>query len=283
MKDKKISYLKFIIIPIVLIFSYFAFNTNIKVREYNIENDLAPSLKIALITDLHSCDYGENQEELVNTINEQNPDIVLLGGDIFDDVMPNDNTITFLEEIAYKYPCYYVTGNHEYWSNDVHSMIDILNSYGVRVLNGDFDTISVYGSKINICGITDPDVTKYTNSTDDVNSQLERINNQKEKDTYSILLAHRPELINEYNKYDFDLILSGHAHGGQFRIPYILNGLYAPNQGFFPKYAGGRYDFDDSTFIVSRGLGKESTKMPRIFNPPEVVIINLEKPKLEIE
>jgi len=92
---------------------------------------------------------------------------------------------------------------------------------------------------------------------------------------FTIFMAHRPEYIDVYLQYDFDLILSGHAHGGQWRIPGILNGFLAPNQGFFPQYAGGMYEFSDKTFIVSRGLAKESTSIPRVFNPPELVIVDI--------
>lgn len=90
-----------------------------------------------------------------------------------------------------------------------------------------------------------------------------------------MLLSHRPELFETYQKYGFDLVLSGHAHGGQWRIPGVLNGLFAPDQGLFPEYAGGRYDYAEGTMIVSRGLARESTPVPRIFNRPEVVIVDI--------
>jgi len=92
---------------------------------------------------------------------------------------------------------------------------------------------------------------------------------------YKILLSHRPEHIHTYMNYDFDLILSGHSHGGQIRIPWLLNGLYCPNQGFLPKYAGGHYRIDATDFIVSRGLSFRKT-LPRVMNPPEVVVITIE-------
>jgi len=95
------------------------------------------------------------------------------------------------------------------------------------------------------------------------------------KEQFTLLLSHRPERIEDYLGYPFDLILSGHAHGGQWRLPGIVNGLYAPNQGLFPKYAGGRYDFEDTAFLVSRGLARESTKIPRVFNRPELVVVDL--------
>ncbi len=95
-------------------------------------------------------------------------------------------------------------------------------------------------------------------------------------DYYTVLLSHRPEFFELYTEYNFDLVLSGHAHGGQWRIPYILNGLYAPNQGVFPKYAGGEYTENNTTMIVSRGLARESTLLPRFYNRPELVIIDLQ-------
>ena len=106
--------------------------------------------------------------------------------------------------------------------------------------------------------------------------QLNKISEKLDKNSYKILLTHRPEKFEEYTQYDFDLILSGHAHGGQWRIPGILNGLYAPNQGLFPKYAGGYYEIDDKKMIVSRGLARESTLIPRFYNRPELVIIKLQ-------
>lgn len=99
------------------------------------------------------------------------------------------------------------------------------------------------------------------------------------KDSFNILLAHRPEYIEEYGQYPFDLVLSGHAHGGQWRIPYLMNGLIAPNQGWFPKYAGGLYRHGDMTEIVGRGLLLDWK--PRLFNPPEIVVVDIESQREE--
>ena len=93
---------------------------------------------------------------------------------------------------------------------------------------------------------------------------------------FSLLLAHRPARIQQYLSGGYDLVLCGHAHGGQWRIPGILNGLLAPDEGFFPKYAGGTYRFDETTMIVSRGLARESTRVPRLYNPPELVLVELQ-------
>ena len=106
--------------------------------------------------------------------------------------------------------------------------------------------------------------------------QLKQADEAVNKEEFTILLSHRPELAERYQKYDFDLVLCGHAHGGQWRLPGVINGLDAPHQGVFPQYAGGRFDFENQTLIVSRGLARESTLVPRIFNRPELVIVDLE-------
>ena len=261
---------------ILVIIALFAFNTKMKIQHYSLESEkLTAPVRIVLITDLHSCSYGKGQRELIDAIHAQKPDIILLGGDICDDKLPHRNTELVLRAIADKYPCYYVTGNHEYWSREIEKILKIFESYNVPVLEGSFDTIDVRGQKLNICGISDPDILKYTDKNYSITEQLKDAAVASENGNYSILLAHRPELIDSYLNYDFDLILAGHAHGGQWRLPGIINGLFAPNQGFFPRYAGGKYRFEDSFMIVSRGLARDSTRIPRIFNRPELVVIDL--------
>lgn len=273
-KQRKI--LALLLACILGIIALFAFNTKMKIQHYSLESEkLTAPVRIVLITDLHSCSYGKGQRELIDAIHAQKPDIILLGGDICDDKLPHRNTELVLRAIADKYPCYYVTGNHEYWSREIEKILKIFESYNVPVLEGSFDTIDVRGQKLNICGISDPDILKYTDKNYSITEQLKDAAVASENGNYSILLAHRPELIDSYLNYDFDLILAGHAHGGQWRLPGIINGLFAPNQGFFPRYAGGKYRFEDSYMIVSRGLARESTRIPRIFNRPELVVIDL--------
>ncbi|HCL03586.1 MAG TPA: phosphoesterase [Lachnoclostridium phytofermentans] len=280
MKRLKIKHVFIVVFFIILsVFIIVAFDTRLTTKFYTIQSDkITEQVRIVLITDLHSCQYGTDQLTLIEAIKKQNPDIILLGGDICDDVIPNDNTEFLLKGIANQYKCYYVTGNHEYWSNEIDKIFDLFLTYDVKILNGTYDTIDIHGQKINICGIDDPDVLRYTNSTIDVTEQLESLKYVYENGYYTVLLAHRPEMIAEYTTYNFDLVLSGHAHGGQWRLPGIINGLYAPNQGLFPPYAGGEYIIDDAVLIVSRGLAKESTRLPRIFNRPELVVIDLVKP-----
>ena len=230
------------------------------------------SVRLALITDLHSCYYGKNQNGLIKRIEKENPDLVLLGGDIFDDKLKDKNAEIATKRLAEKYPCYYVTGNHEYWSGRVPEIKDYLNSVGVKVLNGNCETVTVNGVTFDLCGIDDP--TQLTGTV--WREQIESARKACKDSHIKILLTHRPEPVYVYSQYHFDYIFSGHAHAGQIRIPFLKKGLYAPNQGFLAEYISGAYALSDgSTMVVSRGLARESTPAPRFFNHPEVVIIDL--------
>ena len=271
---------KFLIIPIVLLALLIlaAFDTRLTIRRYTIDApEITGNINIAFVADLHSCSYDSGQSTLINAINSLNPDLILLGGDIFDDELPDENTELFLAGIADRYPCYYVSGNHECWSGTERFSIQmsILEKYGVTILSGEHDVVSVRGESINICGIDDPDAFYVSDEYPGVTDQLKSFGAAFENGLYTVLLAHRPEYFDTYSEYDFDLILCGHAHGGQWRIPLILNGLFAPGQGIFPEYAGGQYTQADSTMIVSRGLARESTRIPRLFNRPELLLIEL--------
>lgn len=253
-------------------------DARLKTVFYTIETEkVSQPIRIALVTDLHSCKYGENQKTLIDAIDKEMPDIVLLGGDIFDDERSYDHAEETLKQLVDNYPCYYVTGNHEYWGYDVDNILKIVENCGVKYLSAECDTIEINGQKINVCGVDDPDVTSYTDDGIAIKKQLAFVDEASDSEYFTVLLSHRPELADTYLRYDFDLVLSGHAHGGQWRIPGILNGLYAPHQGIFPKYAGGRYDFENQTLIVSRGLARESTPVPRIFNRPELVMIDIKR------
>ncbi len=255
----------------LFVFFFFAFSSKLKIVNYEIKNNkIKSNIKIVLLTDLHSCKYGEKQKELINAIDQQNPNIILMAGDIADNKIPHENTRLVLESIGKKYPCFYVTGNHEIWAKDFLDIKTMFRDNNINILEGDTKIVEINEQIINIAGIDDPYIGE-----DLFYEQLNNCGNNIIKDAFNILLTHRPERINNYLKYDFDLITAGHAHGGQWRIPYLLNGLLAPNQGFFPKYAGGLYKFDKTDFIVSRGLARESTRIPRIFNRPELIVINL--------
>ncbi len=268
MKNKKIAAaLSLAAITAVLA----AADTRLKITEYQIITDkLSEEIRLAFVSDLHSCKYGKNQSELIKAIDRAHPDAVLYGGDIFDDIYINNNSLTLIKNLVKKYPSYYVTGNHELRCSNVDTIKSTLKDIGVFVLEGGSAPLLVGDDKIYISGADDP----LLSGNDEF---LQKLNTASESSRgfFSVLLTHRPELAEEYNKMPFDLVLAGHAHGGQWRVPYLLNGLYAPDQGLFPKYAGGRCTFASQTLIVGRGLSRESTIIPRIFNRPELVIIGL--------
>ncbi len=259
-------------------------NNELRVVHYHLDSGkVSTPIRIALVTDLHCCAYGEDQRTLLEALEQENPDLILLGGDIFDDDLPLDNTVLFLRGISGKYPCYYVTGNHEYWRGEAEfpKLNAILLEYGIHRLCGETATVAIRGERIRICGVDDPfawenpgGFSEYTSGS--FREQVARVAADPEDNLYTILLTHRPEELALYARYGFDLVCAGHAHGGQWRIPGLLNGLYTPDQGFFPTLAGGQYEQDGTTMIVSRGLARESTRIPRFYNRPELVIIDVD-------
>lgn len=242
----------------------------------------AEGLRFALVTDLHSCRYGAEGRALVEALKAQKPDAVLLSGDIFDDRLPDDNAKAVLAAIARDIPCFYVFGNHEHWSERIPEMREILLAAGVTVLVGEVKTVKIRGAAIDICGIDDPTYM----SDDEWLAQVASVASASNPSRLRILLSHRPEYSAVYEKHSFDLVVSGHLHGGQWGVPFLGLGVCGPSSGgpdvhertLFPRMAGGAYTLNNgATMVVSRGLARESTPLPRFFNHPEVVIVNLRK------
>lgn len=280
-RKRKISKpMKILIIIITLIFCTVALWQGITLKIYKITTDkLKSSVRIMALTDLHSTIYGKKQKKLIKKIREYDPDVIVLVGDIAVDNEPHEGTELLLSVISKEYPCYYVTGNHEFKSGEVTYIKEMIRGYGVTILEGNTVLIDVNGQKIQLAGVDDPngfDGSYYCEDgiTDEWREQLANCKEELTDGVYSILLSHRPEITEIYRNSGFDLVIAGHAHGGQVRIPGISNGLYAPNQGLFPKYAGGLYELGDTTMVVSRGLCRNL--IPRVFNPPEIVVIDLE-------
>ena len=264
---KSIILISFLVLAIILIFA--AFYNGLTVKNYKVETDkLSKSIRIVLISDLHNKVFGDNQRVLINEIKKQAPDIIVLDGDIIENYDSLDGAKMLLKGIENLYPCYFVTGNHEFSQGKAEAIKQLFRSFGVIVLEGDYKNVLVKGQHINLCGVDDPNI-----GLQNFNNQLEALQGLDSK-TYSILLSHRPEIAAECKNNSFDLILSGHTHGGMWRIPFLVNGLFATDQGFFPKYAGGRYDYNNTAIIVGRGFTGYSF-VPRIFNPPELVVVDI--------
>ncbi len=250
------------------------------VRNYTVRSPLIKDpVRIALITDLHSCRYGKNQHVLIENIIEQKPDAVLMSGDIFDHKINPKFTEIFLDEIQNLFPCYMVFGNHECkcGEDDHRRKKEILGRYNVRVLSNEVEKFSVKGTEINICGVDDPTVYTFEPEGDDEKffEKLKEVKKLSENGNFTVLMSHNPGYFDKYAEIGFDLVLSGHAHGGHWIIPHVLNGVFAPGQGIFPKYAGGEYFRNTTEMIVSRGLARENTFVPRFYNRPELVMIEL--------
>lgn len=253
------------------VFMLAGLNSKLLTRKYTIKSPLIhQAVELVYISDLHNNTYGDNHELLKEAITALKPDLVLLGGDIFEVKQPLEPAASFIRWIGDHYPAYYVTGNHEYYSYRVSEMRQLVMDSQITVLRGDTEVIEVNGNHLSISGIDDAEESHvYPN-------QLIQAQEQRPSEPmFSILLSHRPEFIEDFLPYQFSLILSGHAHGGQWRLPGLINGVFAPGQGMFPKYAGGRFDFARSTLIVSRGLSYQDQPAPRFYNRPELVSIQL--------
>ena len=240
-------------------------------REYEISDARIQSeVRIALVNDLHNSLWGAGQSTLLAAVAAARPDAVVLDGDLFDMHGDFTHTETLLAALSTTYPCYFVFGNHEYRTGRAAEIRELLGSLGISTLSGDLAMITVGKTNVQLFGVDDGH-----GGISKLSLQLKHAASRRDESLYSILAIHRPDEVERYLAYGFDLMLSGHTHGGQIRIPGLLNGLYAPGQGFLPRYGGGRYDFDDQTLIISRGLSKRPYWLPRVFNPPELVLVRL--------
>lgn len=269
MKKHSDRLLKFLLTAAVLFMLIrIALYDGLVVRQYEIRTPFAAEPHtFAVLSDLHATCYGEEQQTLLHTIRRYAPEAVFLVGDIADDKREFDGTAVFLEGIAADYPCYYVTGNHERWLDYTDDIKELIRSYGITVLD-ETSGVQTIGGEIRLFGLDDP---LFYEDTEEYRTHLHNL--ETTDSGFDLLLAHRPEFFEDYRSAGVDLVVCGHAHGGQVRIPFLLNGLLAPGQGYFPEYAGGLYETDNGTMMVSRGLMKN--EIPRVFNPPEVCIVRI--------
>lgn len=259
-------------LAILVILTLIALDERLILRTYTVASPkLTAEVRLAVVTDFHSSD---NADDVVAMVASCAPDAVLLVGDMFDDDIanrPTERTLSLMRQLSAQYPCYYVSGNHEAWTGEMDALYQQTEEAGVKVLRMSSGVLTVRGQRIALCGIPDPYEMVFSGAPD-TEEQLRQALEDVDSADFAVLLAHRPELLAKYAQFPLDLVVSGHAHGGQVRIPGVLNGLYAPNQGWFPKLAGGAYTQDGTTLIVSRGLAVR-TRLPRIFNRPEVVLV----------
>lgn len=261
-----------LVLAILVILTLIALDERLILRTYTVVSPkLTAEVRLAVVTDFHSSDKADDVAAMTASCA---PDAVLLVGDLFDDDTanrPTERTLSLMRQLSALYPCYYVSGNHEAWTGEMDALYQQTEEAGVTVLRMSSGVLTVRGQRIALCGIPDPYEMVFSGAPD-TEEQIRQALEDVDSADFTVLLAHRPELLAKYAQFPLDLVVSGHAHGGQVRIPGVLNGLYAPNQGWFPKLAGGAYTQDGTTLIVSRGLAVR-TRLPRIFNRPEVVLV----------
>ncbi|MDK8640130.1 metallophosphoesterase [Niallia taxi] len=275
---KKILFIITLLLLCAVVFSYFQNNwlsiSRFTITSHEITGD---GLKIIQLSDLHSKEFGENQHRLVTKVQALSPDIIAFTGDIIDKDKYDEKTVlSLLKQLKEIAPTYYVTGNHEYWSGKYDQLEKIIKSTGVTILHNQREKLQLNGTTFLLAGIDDPAISNEASAVTvetELAKTLEGVNDQD----FVVLLSHRPELFSIYAEHNIDLVLSGHAHGGQVRLPFV-GGLVAPDQGFLPMYTAGKYEQDDTAMIVNRGLGN-SIIPQRVFNTPEIVEITIKGKK----
>ncbi len=255
-------------------------NTALMVNTITVSSDRIPAgfsgYRIAQVSDLHNAEFGTGNSELLQTISESTPDIIVITGDLIDMNHTNmDIALDFAKSAVQIAPIYYVNGNHEAGLSQYDELKEGLKSVGVIVLEDEAIQLEHNDSTVTLIGLSDPNFAIRNDVFDEppamVSTKLNGL--LKSENGYTILLSHRPELFETYVSCGMDLVFSGHAHGGQFRLPFI-GGLVAPNQGFFPKYDAGLYTDVNANMVVSRGIGNSIIPF-RFNNRPEVVLVEL--------
>lgn len=266
-KKKAIRYAA--VLAIILVFCLFQ-NNMLQITEYTYSHEDIPEefdgFKIVQISDLHNKSFLFDSYP-VSRVEKCEPDIIVLTGDLIDSTRTDTETaISFAKEMVAIAPTYYITGNHEYWVDESVrlSLIEDLSDIGVICLDDEALKLSENGSEITLIGFDEASLGY---------SVLSGITEETKKEDLTILLAHEPQYLEDYARAGVDLVLSGHAHGGQFRLPFI-GGVYAPDQGLFPEYTEGLHETDGTSMIISRGIGNSVIPL-RLFNHPEIVCVTL--------
>ena len=255
-------------------------NRALMVRQITVRDPEVPAafsgFRLAHISDLHNTEFGPGNERLLSLLRESAPDVIVITGDLVDSRRTDiPLAVAFAEQAVKIAPCYYVTGNHESRIATWPVLEKGLTEAGVHVLRDAGTTLERQGAQIRILGVDDPKFDRYESEEEQQSLFRKRLEALPRGEAdYTILLSHRPERMDDYAELGFDLVFSGHAHGGQFRIPF-LGGVFVPDQGFFPEYDSGLYEKDDTAMIVSRGLG--NSRFPfRLNNRPELILAVLE-------
>lgn len=252
-------YLAIVIFIIIAIGWLIWGNISIQTSRFTVHSNDLPKefdgFSIAHISDLHNVEFGKDNEKLISILREENPTIIAITGDLIDSDHTNiEIALSFVRQAVKIAPCYYVAGNHEAWIGAQYDELKTeLENMGIIVLQDEVVELEYSGMSIQLIGLNDPDFAEQDSFL--AGSVLEKTLSQLDiRYGFTILLSHRPEHFKIYQDKGVKLVLSGHAHGGQFRLPFI-GGIVAPDQGFFPEYDAGVYTENGTAMVVSRGIG----------------------------
>ena len=252
---------------------------NITVKSQNLPREF-DGFKIVQITDFHNVKIGKNNGKVISLVKKAQPDIIVITGDLIDSRITKLNvSVSLVERLVQIAPCYYVTGNHESREDSVYPKLETaMKNLGVTVLHDSVSSIGIGDTRLNIIGLDDKSFyMQEEKPTDEEAKMAERLATLCPTQGFNLLLSHRPESLDIYSQFNIDLVLSGHAHGGQWRLPFI-GAVFAPGQGFFPDMADGLHEQNGTQLYVGKGLGN-STIPFRFNNRPEVSVITLQSTK----
>ena len=248
-------------------------NTALLRTDYTVSSEKLPQdfngYVIAQVSDLHNAEMGKNNQSLLTMLRDTHPDIIVITGDLIDaNRTDTEIALAFLREAVQIAPCYMITGNHEgAIERTLYFEFDrAVRELGVTILHNRAVTLEQGSSAITLLGLDDPNYEGVLHTPTDLRELADG-------DGFCLMLSHRPELFDRYVAAEIDLVLSGHAHGGQIRLP-LIGGLYAPGQGAFPEYDCGIYTYQNTNMVVSRGIGNSSFPL-RFHNRPELVVVTL--------
>ena len=231
--------------------------------------------KIIQISDLHDKTFGRDNKNLIRIIDDENPDIIVVTGDIYYYYNGKiENSLNFLQNISKTYKVYLVTGNHEYKDKNWETHRKIIEGFGIKIIDNMVDIIRNDYEDIYIYGLKDPAFYHKSLRYSIFEEELDKMKKSMDDEKFGILLSHRPDKIDIYSRNKVHLVFSGHAHGGQIRL--FGKGILSPAEGFFPKYTSGMHVKENTTVIISRGLGRTIFTF-RLFNRPEVVVTILKR------
>ncbi|MEK3882990.1 metallophosphoesterase [Paenibacillus sp. PL2-23] len=282
-RKKRRGWLYLIIVAAVMLVFLYAENNWIGVTTYKIASPKLPNgaegYRIVQLSDLHSKEFGRDQRPLLRKVEKLAPDLIVVTGDLTDSShFDAEASLGMMKGAAEIAPVYYVSGNHEFATMGYPELEERLRGIeGIHILQNEHVILPVGEGAIRLVGVDDPIFNRVEDSdVDKITAHLEEaLAGIEHSEAFTLLLSHRPELFQVYADYSMDLSLSGHAHGGQFRVPFV-GGVYAPEQGFWPEYSEGLHQLGSSQLIISRGLGN-STFPQRIFNRPEIVLVELSR------